>query len=105
MRWYGVEGEHARSDGSIAGDHARLVDFGDVRANHWLVVSQFPVIEGQHDRRRLVMSAIQHVTRGALRLMYGNSTPYMARGMLQLDTPLMARYSHKTGITRHYRRV
>ena len=74
----GVEVEYARPDGGIAGDHARLLDFDDVRANDWLVVNQFPVIEGQHDRRRLAMSAIQHVTHGALMLIYGNRTPYMA---------------------------
>ena len=50
----GVEVEYARPDGSIAGDHVRLVAFGDEQANDWLVVNQFPAIEGQHDRRRLV---------------------------------------------------
>ena len=74
----GVEVEYARPDGSIAGDHARLVDFDDVQANDWLVVNQFPVIEGQRDRCRLVMSAIQHVTHGALMLLGGNKAPYMA---------------------------
>jgi type I restriction enzyme R subunit len=47
----GVPVEYPRSDGSIAGDHVRLVDFGDVRANDWLAVNQFTVIEGQHKRR------------------------------------------------------
>ena len=47
----GVEVEYARPDGSIAGDHVRLVDFDDVRANDWLVVNQFTVIEGPHNRR------------------------------------------------------
>ena len=73
----GVEVEYARPDGSIAGDHVRLVAFGDEQANDWLVVNQFPAIEGQRDRCRLVMLAIQHVTRGALRLIGGKRTPYM----------------------------
>ncbi len=47
----GVPVEYPRPDGSIAGDHVRLVDFGDFRANDWLVVNQFTVIEGQHNRR------------------------------------------------------
>jgi type I restriction enzyme R subunit len=47
----GVQVEYPRPDGSIAGDHVRLVDFGDVRANDWLAVNQFTVIEGQHNRR------------------------------------------------------
>jgi hypothetical protein len=38
--------EYPRPDGSIAGDHVRLLDFGDVRANDWLAVNQFTVIEG-----------------------------------------------------------
>ena len=47
----GVPVEYPRGDGSIAGDHVRLVDFDDVQANDWLVVSQFTVIDGQHNRR------------------------------------------------------
>ena len=47
----GVPVEYPRPDGSIAGDHVRLVDFDDVRANDWLAVNQFTVIEGQHNRR------------------------------------------------------
>ena len=47
----GVPVEYPRPDGSIAGDHVRLVDFGAVQANDWLAVNQFTVIEGQHNRR------------------------------------------------------
>ncbi len=47
----GVEIEYRRSDGSIAGDHVRLVDFEEPSANDWLVVNQFTVIEGQRERR------------------------------------------------------
>lgn len=47
----GVPVEYPRPDGSIAGDHVRLVDFGQVSANDWLAVNQFTVIEGQHNRR------------------------------------------------------
>ena len=47
----GVEVEYQRPDGSIAGDHVRLVDFVDSSANDWLVVNQFTVIEGQNNRR------------------------------------------------------
>jgi type I restriction enzyme R subunit len=39
MQRDGVPAEYPRPDGSIAGDHARLVDFGDVRANDWLAVN------------------------------------------------------------------
>jgi type I restriction enzyme R subunit len=47
----GVDAEYPRPDGSIKGDKARLVDFADVRANDWLVLNQFTVIEAQHNRR------------------------------------------------------
>ena len=47
----GVEVEHRREDGSIRGASARLIDFDDPGANDWLVVSQFTVVEGQHERR------------------------------------------------------
>jgi type I restriction enzyme R subunit len=47
----GVEVEYQRPDGSIAGDHVRLVDFSDPAANDWFVVNQFTVIESQHNRR------------------------------------------------------
>ena len=47
----GVPVEVAREDGSIGGDVARLIDFDDVRANDWLAVNQFTVIEQGHNRR------------------------------------------------------
>jgi type I restriction enzyme R subunit len=47
----GVPVEYPRSDGSIAGDHVRLVDFTAVAANDWLVLNQFSVSDGQHSRR------------------------------------------------------
>jgi len=47
----GVPVEYPRPGGGIAGDHVRLVDFADPRKNDWLVVNQFTVIEGQHNRR------------------------------------------------------
>ena len=47
----GVEVEYKRPDGSIAGDRVHLVDFADAKANDWLAVNQYTVIEGQHNRR------------------------------------------------------
>jgi len=47
----GVDVEYARPDGSTKHDKVWLVDFSDVRANDWLAVNQFTVIEGQHNRR------------------------------------------------------
>ena len=47
----GVEVEYRRDDGTIAGDRVHLVDYGNPDNNDWLVVNQFTVIEGQHNRR------------------------------------------------------
>lgn len=47
----GVPVAYARADGSIANDHASLVDYTDPQANDWLAVNQFTVIEGQANRR------------------------------------------------------
>ncbi len=47
----GIPVEFRRPDGSIGGAQARLIDFDDPRANDWLAVNQFTVVEGQHQRR------------------------------------------------------
>jgi type I restriction enzyme R subunit len=47
----GVPVEYQRADGSIAGDHARIIDFESVASNDWLAVDQYVVKEGQHMRR------------------------------------------------------
>ncbi len=47
----GVEVEYRRADGSIKGDHARLVDFENPENNEWLAINQFTVIENHNNRR------------------------------------------------------
>jgi type I restriction enzyme R subunit len=64
----GVPVEYTRPDGSIAGDHARLVDFGEVAANDWLVVNQFRVVEGQHHRRPDIVIFINGLPLGLIEL-------------------------------------
>ncbi len=64
----GVAVEYPRADGSIAGDHARIVDFDDVFANDWFVVNQFTVIEGQHNRRPDILVFINGLPLGAIEL-------------------------------------
>jgi type I restriction enzyme R subunit len=64
----GVEVEYARPDGSIAGDHVRLVDFGDVGTNDWLAVNQFTVIEGQHNRRPDIVVFVNGLPLGLIEL-------------------------------------
>ncbi|MCE2694697.1 MAG: hypothetical protein LW645_10605 [Verrucomicrobiaceae bacterium] len=64
----GVPVEYPRPDGSIAGDHVRLVDFADVRANDWLAVNQFTVIEGQHNRRPYIVVFVNGLPLGLIEL-------------------------------------
>ena len=64
----GVPVEYPRPDGSIAGDHVRLVDFGEVRANDWLAVNQFTVIEGQHNRRPDIVIFLNGLPLGLIEL-------------------------------------
>ncbi len=64
----GVSVEYPRPDGSIAGDHVRLVSFGDVHANDWLAVNQFTVIEGQHNRRPDIIVFVNGLPLGLIEL-------------------------------------
>ena len=64
----GVPVEYPRPDGSIAGDHVRLVDFGDVQANDWFVVNQFTVIGGQHNRRPDIVVFVNGLPLGLIEL-------------------------------------
>ena len=64
----GVPVEYPRPDGSIAGDHVRLVDFGEVQANDWLAVNQFTVIEGQHNRRPDIVVFLNGLPLGLIEL-------------------------------------
>ncbi|MDX2220338.1 MAG: type I restriction endonuclease subunit R [Burkholderiales bacterium] len=64
----GVPCEYSRADGSIAGDHVRLVDFTDAEANDWLAVNQFTVIEGQHNRRPDIVVFVNGLPLGLIEL-------------------------------------
>jgi type I restriction enzyme R subunit len=64
----GVPVEYPRPDGSIAGDHVRLVDFAEVKANDWLAVNQFTVIEGQHNRRPDIVAFLNGLPLGLIEL-------------------------------------
>ena len=64
----GVPVEYPRPDGSIAGDHVRLVEFGDVRANDFFAVNQFTVIEGQHNRRPDIVVFVNGLPLGLIEL-------------------------------------
>jgi type I restriction enzyme R subunit len=59
----GAGGEGLRRWGIV-----KLVDFGDVRANDWLVVNQFTVIEGQHNRRPDIVIFLNGLPLGLIEL-------------------------------------
>jgi type I restriction enzyme R subunit len=82
----GVPVEYARADGSIAGDHVRLVDFDKVSANDWFAVNQFTVIEGQNNRRPDVVVFVNGLPLGLVELKNAadeNATIWSAYSQLQ----------------------
>jgi type I restriction enzyme R subunit len=64
----GVPVEYPRPAGGIAGDHVRLIDFDDVKANDWLAVNQFTVIEAQHNRRPDIVIFLNGLPLGLIEL-------------------------------------
>ncbi len=95
----GVPVEYPRPDGSIAGDHVRLVDFGDVQANDWLAVNQFTVIEGQHNRRPDIVVFLNGLPLGLIELKNAadeNATIWSAYAQLQTykaEIPTLLHYN------------
>ncbi|MDN5752419.1 MAG: type I restriction endonuclease subunit R, partial [Nitrosospira sp.] len=97
----GVPVEYRRADGSIAGDHARLVDFDDARNNDWLAVNQFTVIEGQHNRRPDIVVFVNGLPLGLIELKNTadeNATIWSAFNQLQT-------YKQQIGSLFHYNEV
>jgi type I restriction enzyme R subunit len=64
----GIAVECRRKDGSLGAEIVRLIDFADPDANDWLVVNQFTVIEGQHNRRPDVVIFINGLPLGVIEL-------------------------------------
>ncbi|MCO6438136.1 MAG: type I restriction endonuclease subunit R [Phycisphaerae bacterium] len=82
----GVEVEYAREDGSIAGDRVRLIDFDEPDNNDFLVVNQFTVVEGQHNRRPDVVVFVNGLPLGIIELKNPadeNATVWTAFNQLQ----------------------
>jgi type I restriction enzyme, R subunit len=67
----GIAVECRRKDGSIGGEIVRLIDFDAPAANDWLVVNQFTVIEGQHNRRSDVVIFVNGLPLGVIELKNG----------------------------------
>ena len=91
--------EYARLDGSIAGDHVRLVDFGDAEANDWLAVNQFTVTEGQHNRRPDIVVFLNGLPLGLIELKnaaHEDATIWSAYAQLQTykaEIPALLHYN------------
>jgi type I restriction enzyme R subunit len=64
----GIAVECRRKDGSIGAEIVRLIDFDNADNNDWLVVNQFTVIEGQHNRRPDAVIFINGLPLGVIEL-------------------------------------
>jgi len=64
----GVNVEYARSDGSIAGAQAQVIDFDRPEQNDWLAVNQFTVVEGQQSRRADIVIFVNGLALGVIEL-------------------------------------
>src|SRR4051812_10813416 len=64
----GVTIEYTRSDGSIAGAPAQVIDFERPEQNDWLAVNQFTVIEGQQSRRADIVIFVNGLPLGVIEL-------------------------------------
>ena len=64
----GVNVEYTRSDGSIAGAQAKVIDFDRPEQNDWLAVNQFTVVEGQQSRRADIVIFVNGLPLGVVEL-------------------------------------
>ena len=64
----GVNVEYTRSNGSIAGAQAKVIDFERPEHNDWLAVNQFTVVEGQQSRRADIVTFVNGLPLGVLEL-------------------------------------
>jgi type I restriction enzyme R subunit len=64
----GVTVEYRDAEGAIRGAQARVIEFDDVRANDWLAVNQFSVVENKHTRRPDVVLLVNGLPLAVLEL-------------------------------------
>src|SRR3989454_3598246 len=101
----GVPVEYRRDDGSIAGDHVRLIDFDNPDANDWLAVNQFTVIEGQNNRRPDIVVFVNGLPLGIVELKIPEDTDkWFASAYNQIQTykqeiPSLMHYNELTVIS------
>lgn len=101
----GVPVEYRRDDGSIAGDHVRLIDFDNPHANDWLAVNQFTVIEGQNNRRPDIVVFVNGLPLGIIELKIPeDSDKWLDAAYKQIQTykqeiPSLMHYSEVTVVS------
>jgi type I restriction enzyme, R subunit len=97
----GVPVEYRRDDGSIAGDHVRLIDFDNSDANDWLAANQFTVIEGQNNRRPDIVVFVNGLPLGIVELKVPEDTDkWFAAAYNQIQT-----YKQEIPSLMHYNEV
>src|SRR5437763_777350 len=97
----GVPVEYRREDGSIAGDHVRLIDFDNPDANDWLAVNQFTIIEGQNNRRPDIIVFVNGLPLGMIELKIPEDTDkWFAAAYHQIQT-----YKQEIPSLMHYNEV
>ena len=97
----GVPVEYRRCDGSIAGDHVRLIGFDNADANDWLAVNQFTVIEGQNNRRPDIVVFVNGLPLGVIELKIPEDTDkWFAAAYNQIQT-----YKQEIPSLMHYNEV
>src|SRR5437868_2508748 len=97
----GVPVEYRRDDGSIAGDHVRLIDFDNPDANDWLAVNQFTVIEDQNNRRPDIVAFVNGLPLGIIELKIPEETDkWFAAAYNQIQT-----YKQEIPSLMHYNEV
>src|SRR5437868_5293386 len=97
----GVPVEYRRDDGSIAGDHVRLIDFDNLDANDCLAVNQLTVIEDQNNRRPDIVVFVNGLPLGIVELKIPDDTDkWFAAAYNQLQT-----YKQEIPSLMHYNEV
>ena len=97
----GVPVEYRREDGSIAGDHVRLINFDSPDANDWLAVNQFTVIESQNNRRPDIVVFVNGLPLGIIELKIPEDTDkWFAAAYNQIQT-----YKQEIPSLMHYNEV
>jgi type I restriction enzyme R subunit len=95
----GVDVEYRRSDGSIAGAKADVIDFDRPDRNDWVAVNQFTVIEQKHNRRPDILLFVNGIPLGVIELknpIDEDATIWSAFNQLQTyqhEIPVLMAYS------------